>query len=96
MIKLGASFICRAPTRRKLTAKVKRSRLRELFRVRRGRWLVMSPFAGLDPQVMKVLAYERYSHGWDDPRGLFTAAKLEDADWLDRQRRWWLYLDDGP
>jgi hypothetical protein len=27
---------------------------------------------GLDNQVMKVLAYERYSHGWNDPRGLWV------------------------
>jgi len=29
---------------------------------------------GLDNQVMKVLAYERYSHGWNDPRGLWVQA----------------------
>lgn len=29
---------------------------------------------GLDNQVMKVLAYERYSQGWNDPRGIFVTA----------------------
>ena len=29
---------------------------------------------GLDNQVMKVIAYERYSHGWNDPRGLWVQA----------------------
>jgi hypothetical protein len=26
---------------------------------------------GMDNQVLKVMGYERYSHGWNDPRGLF-------------------------
>lgn len=27
---------------------------------------------GMDNQVMKTIAYERYSHGWADPRGLWV------------------------
>lgn len=29
---------------------------------------------GMDNQVMKVIAYERYSHGWNDYRGLWVQA----------------------